>query len=500
MDEPEAWRLAIDTANVYERSGDLRPGLVLLDRLEGHDLDDRARARMASARANLLVKRREFDEARELLDRSIAALRGFGEHLEVSRDLTTRGSLAYWRGDHDLAMRDFEASLEQAEQVDSDYFAAVACSNLCFLGALHGDAHRAHGFGSRALDTFRRARDRRAEATTLGFLGMLNLNLDQLDEAETAFEDALVVHRLTGERLQEGFSLANLAHVATIRGESRRALALIEQSERLGRQLETPIFELHNAETRAQLALQESDVGRAIEEFTRALGHPQIGTIPYYHLHFLARRGALRARRGDLESGHADLQAAADVSERCAQPHYLAAFGVYRSVTVDFDHEEWDEVGAHLANVLQVTNGDHPNVANSILVRDAVREVRPGWSDAARLDVAARVEDPAGRALVYTDETARFRLPGGAWLDLTNRSTLAPMLFALIEASVRGEALDNDALFEAVWPGEVADPDAAANRIYNAVALLRRSGLGEILVKGPEGYHLDGTVELRRLP
>jgi hypothetical protein len=49
-------------------------------------------------------------------------------------------------------------------------------------------------------------------------------------------------------------------------------------------------------------------------------------------------------------------------------------------------------------------------------------------------------------------------------------------------------------LLEAGWPGERVLPDAGANRVYVALATLRKMGLKEVLKSNDSGYFLDPAV------
>ena len=53
-------------------------------------------------------------------------------------------------------------------------------------------------------------------------------------------------------------------------------------------------------------------------------------------------------------------------------------------------------------------------------------------------------------------------------------------------------------LFEVAWPGQRALQKAAADRVYNAVATLRRLGLDAVLRRQDDGYLLDPDVAIQR--
>ena len=89
-------------------------------------------------------------------------------------------------------------------------------------------------------------------------------------------------------------------------------------------------------------------------------------------------------------------------------------------------------------------------------------------------------------------------LSDGPTADLGRRHVLRRLLSALIEIRLRspGAGLDLDDLLAAGWPGEQMSQASGANRIYVAIATLRREGLEQILIKRPLGYLLDPAVEV----
>ena len=52
-------------------------------------------------------------------------------------------------------------------------------------------------------------------------------------------------------------------------------------------------------------------------------------------------------------------------------------------------------------------------------------------------------------------------------------------------------------LIAATWPDDDLDVTAAVNRLHVAVAMLRKLGLHDILVRRIDGYCLDPNVPLR---
>jgi len=104
------------------------------------------------------------------------------------------------------------------------------------------DVLRASGRGARAADELGDARldaralgDRTAEAECLRKLGCVLWELARMDEARTAFEEALAL--AAGDRRFEGIAFGNLANVHLQQGRLDEALALYEQSLEVHREI-----------------------------------------------------------------------------------------------------------------------------------------------------------------------------------------------------------------------------------------------------------------------
>lgn len=97
--------------------------------------------------------------------------------------------------------------------------------------------------------------------------------------------------------------------------------------------------------------------------------------------------------------------------------------------------------------------------------------------------------------LVVGSEGRWFRL-GSAEVDLSRRRAHRLILANLVTKHREGEALDVHDAFEIGWPGELADVEAAAERVYWAIGSLRKLGLDEVLLTSDSGYHLDPGLEI----
>jgi hypothetical protein len=115
-----------------------------------------------------------------------------------------------------------------------------------------------------------------------------------------------------------------------------------------------------------------------------------------------------------------------------------------------------------------------------------------------RRPLLAEACDPAGAALLVAARGHWLRPPGGEPVDLAPRPLLARFVQVLLSAR-RGNPLEwltLEALFERVWPGEKAVHEAMANRVHSNLSVLRKLGLGALLLNSPSGWALDPQTPL----
>ena len=105
-------------------------------------------------------------------------------------------------------------------------------------------------------------------------------------------------------------------------------------------------------------------------------------------------------------------------------------------------------------------------------------------------------------ALAISASARAFCVPDGEPVDLSTRKAPRRILAALADHRERypGLASSLEELLEAGWPGEKLLPEAGATRVYTAIATLRRMGLKPYLIRGDDGYLLDPSVPMARMP
>lgn len=113
---------------------------------------------------------------------------------------------------------------------------------------------------------------------------------------------------------------------------------------------------------------------------------------------------------------------------------------------------------------------------------------------------AAAAHAPAPPSDVSALKVARdgswFAAGDDGFVDLRTRYALARVLSALVRSRVAAPdaTVSLDALVAAGWPGEKLLADSGANRVYVAIATLRRLGLRDVIERREGGYRLAPEV------
>jgi hypothetical protein len=182
-------------------------------------------------------------------------------------------------------------------------------------------------------------------------------------------------------------------------------------------------------------------------------------------------------------------------------------------------HGEWSRAEAALtrvtnepalATVLATHRLTLDVLAGRASARDAARAMEPrvlaSPSDDARfaLRMLRRAEEAreAQSACVVFGAGEAFRWPAGNVVPLPPRSPMRRVLDRLVAERLArpGAAVSVDDLVAAGWPGERIREDAALNRLYVALATLRKRGLRELIVSTEGGYALSRAVPFERAP
>ncbi|MCB9675476.1 MAG: tetratricopeptide repeat protein [Alphaproteobacteria bacterium] len=404
------------------------------------------------------------------------------------------GRRAAWAGRslaRELAdLNDLDGALARAEQAvahDPRDVRAHAVLGEILLEA--GRPREAAITYRRGLDIARSKGEKRYEAGTLGFLGIVEQELGRHAEATAALQEAIALLRSLGD--DRGASLYT--------------------------------------QTLGELALEQGDTEGAIAAFTSARAGLKAVGEQRWQSYCLAGTGFAHALRRETETARTLLTEAVALSRehdgstlRCVVLSATAAFealtgglGVAERLLDEAKQAASSRIVGTLAAAECAVELGRAFAARAGGDLDAYGRHREaavaGLSGSSGWRVEGRLigrwvelhlaERPSRRPdLVCAEDAAWFEIPGQPRVSLETRVANRRLLLCLIEAhgATPGVPVSVPDLVAAGWPGERMLPTAGASRVYTAIATLRRAGLKSFIEKVGSGYMIRDEAVIAR--
>src|SRR5437867_2931690 len=147
------------------------------------------------------------------------------------------------RGEVQLALQAFSQALQAYRRLRRPDRESAALSHIAAVQHAHGSLRDARATLLEGLERARAAGQARREAELLGQLGVVLVELGEVDDAEQAHQRALTLYQVAGAEAGAASQLANLARLWAEKGDAARALAGWQQARdtfgRLGLRRET---------------------------------------------------------------------------------------------------------------------------------------------------------------------------------------------------------------------------------------------------------------------
>lgn len=498
--------------------------------------------RGASLRAALILSKSAgalpYAASIEVLNRALAVQRGEEvAALTVARALEARGNLLRFVGRTRESVEDFESMLRLAQDNHHPELVASALSGLgnaatvrarwteagalferalalvegsnrrvegrvlSMLAATHynrDDPARARALLLRALDCERESKDRAFEGITVTSLGIVSLAMGAIPQSRTYLAEGLAIHREVGARHWEGVALSYLAAAEQDDGRIAEAHALYASAISLLSEIEVKRALGVALAGEGSAFLWERRIPEAKAHYLRALDIARVMSPDHEGL-IVAGLAVIAAMEADLVTAADSFECAERALEDHARPALLDAIRVHRGhlelarwkrAPVEHQPAQWAAARACLeAASAWSARSAEVRFAQRLLAREIEALSPPPVS----------IEDR--RALVVGLNGAWFRPPGAKTsVRLHRRRALQRLLEALSDqhAKRHGEALSIARMVEQGWPGERVLPEAGTERVYTAVATLRKLGLRKLLLQRDDGYLLDPGVSILR--
>jgi predicted ATPase/DNA-binding SARP family transcriptional activator len=191
------------------------------------------RAQALSGGGTLAYRRGDYELARQWWEEAQIAFEAAGDTAATARTLGDLASIALAAGDLDRAMDLWRQSVAEFRVLGDEMRLAIALANIgVAASAQHDHAQAVESLGE-ALELSRRARDPSTEGAILFNLGRNHVELGRLDEGQALMEDALRLAHELGYRELAAHCLLGLADTAASSGELGEAARLLEESDEL---------------------------------------------------------------------------------------------------------------------------------------------------------------------------------------------------------------------------------------------------------------------------
>ncbi|MFO0757241.1 MAG: hypothetical protein U0359_12170 [Byssovorax sp.] len=294
--------------------------------------------------------------------------------------------------------------------------------------------------------------------------GLGQQELGQRDDARRKYREAIRLLRIAGHEVAQQIGLAlrgSLDEEDGRRDEAREAMTAAVAG--LGRRRPRSAVELLPALYLAGLAASEGRMSSARELLAGAAGP------------------AIELFAGDalaLARAHVELVAATQISA----PASLRIEAIARA----------ERAARRLT--AERASAAHP-LGTAFLLRRLERAL---GAPAPAGEEDAKSRESTTRSLIFDARSGVVRLSSGAEIDLSRRPTALAVFAHLLRARLErpGLAQPSDRLIQVGWPDERVAPDAAANRLYALVSLLRRLGLRDVIERTEGGYAVSPALDI----
>jgi len=454
-----------------------------------------------------------YSTAHTLLDRALVAE---GDPLLRARALEARATQRRFLGRLDESIADLQ-------EVERTAAADRALRTRALMGLGNAETVRvrwaaARAWFSQALALAEEATDAATVGRIVTLVAATLYNEDRLREAADHLEAALATLREVGDRTFEGRAAASLGVVHLSLGDVRRARAYLEEAMAVHAAANDPHWAAVTGSYLGALAQEEGALVVARDRLAieaarlRALGVRRAEAVVL----FMAAGCALEM--GDDEAVVQLVNEALPLSRRLCPDHEpllrsrlavatlrlgrrasaVAAFetafdlpleraGFAAARAIDRGHLLLSERTAHGEVERLLTP-----VVDTFETRLSVRVLGRALA-AARADLALR-----DRPRLAIERGAGWFVPPGETdrVELYRRKPLRRLLQALAEHAETqpGRAMPIADLVRAGWPGESVLASAGNERVYTAIATLRKMGLRDALVQRHDGYLLDPAL------
>ena len=486
--------------------GPFEPHLALLNGLLAHDaaaVQGDLAPRLFLARGEVLRVRGDVNSARCDLERARELAGMCGDRPTEVESIRILGSVARMQGALEEALSLKNQALSGYQIAGDQVRLAIALGEVGTVCTALGRLQEAAKRHRAALDLHRALGNRRFEGIELSYLGVALHRAGDLRQAKETHLEALQIHREVGNVRSEAGDCCHLGYVLHQLGKLDDAKQYFDQASTLCKRVADRQLGAVVLTYLGDLACEQGDTHEAHRMLTEALAyHERTGSRrleAITHLHF----GYWHEAQGDNEGALVAFTAAANLSstdDREVRCLAFAHLGLLLELRGDTD-------AAVEARRHATSTPDNPLVVAAIRAlgvepRTTARRIDPReareTSSSVRRALLMTNSSPGPAAITLGPDCTWFEVAGER-VDLSRRVSLRGILRELVVHHERRQdtTLTWEQLFEAGWPGQKIQPEAALKRVYTAVWTLRKMGLGRVLRTQDDGYRLTPAALVR---
>jgi putative nucleotidyltransferase with HDIG domain len=170
----------------------------------------------------------QFDDALDCLTAALGVSEALTDKSGIAHAMNLMAITNGHRGDLDEAERLYGRAMAFASDSGDERLKAMLAQNLGIAASMRGDPEAALDHYGASLVTYRTAGLREFLGPVLNNMGLAYTQMDRLDEANAAYDEALVHCDAVGDSVHRLLALVNSTDLWLARGDIRRASALCD--------------------------------------------------------------------------------------------------------------------------------------------------------------------------------------------------------------------------------------------------------------------------------
>jgi predicted ATPase/class 3 adenylate cyclase len=332
----------------------------------------------------------EYHEAIAAGQEMLLLARKAGETAWEARLFTSLG-ITYWRQGHYDQARDC-----MLRALERDHDQQLKATSLNYLGLIQtqiSDYEQARRDYQQALDIYRVIGDKGGEAGCANNLGLLEASLGRYQQAEQHYHQALSICHLIGDRLREGISLNTLGQVQTILGNYSLAREQLQHSLTIRQTIGDRRGEAFCLYDLGSLCLAAGQTDEAVSYFHAAANlRRELGEVGNY-VASLAAKGEACLVNNDLVTAYQCLQEALEHLRRGASSGEYPTQNIWWIYSqVCSARQQPDEAEQALRQAYELVKAKADQIATPDLRRSYLENVRVNatiMAEIAKVDVTS---------------------------------------------------------------------------------------------------------------